>query len=206
MSKLNENEVNNKYHCLMLNLEDNGLVKKNNFFHKLQQVLNMDDIYSVYPVETYVAELHDENDNVLERKSFNHNGSDDEEFGYENHPHVTVCYGFVDDQDFFKLSEWGIKPFTIKLTNVSAFRKENCPRDVLLIEVESDYLHELNARIRKEFNIVTTYPDYHPHVTLAYIKKGTCENIIGLEINKEFLINKLEFSTTDGLKLLLTLI
>jgi len=53
--------------------------------------------------------------------------------------------------------------------------------DVLKVDVESEGLYRLNAALRQAFGerLEVTYPDYHSHLTLAYVKKGTCRQLEG---------------------------
>lgn len=94
-------------------------------------------------------------------------------FGKEKEKHCTIKYGLHDWE--FQLSElkkevesWG--PIEISLSNITLF--ENELFDVVKFDVESDRLHELNKIITDNYPCTDTYPDYHPHCTIAYVKKG----------------------------------
>lgn len=108
----------------------------------------------------------------------------DEVKGLEDQIHVTVKYGFhTKSGDAVKKVVSGFGPFSIKLTTISKFSPEDEEYDVLKIGVESAKLRELNALVSKELKNTDKHPVYKPHVTLAYVKKGTCQNLIG---SKEF--------------------
>lgn len=90
--------------------------------------------------------------------------------GLETEIHVTVLYGFHDDNPekiikFLKSQ----KPIKMKLGKVSLFQNEH---DVVKISVESEDLHDLNKRLKENFAQTSNHPNYVPHCTLAYLKSG----------------------------------
>ncbi len=102
-------------------------------------------------------------------------GDNDEIYGLEDEPHVTVLYGVHDNEVDFediknavdkKMSE----PIRAKVKGVSIF--ENKDYDVVKLEIESDQLNELNSMIRENFPYTNNFPDYNPHMTIAYVKPG----------------------------------
>lgn len=102
--------------------------------------------------------------------------------GIERFPHITVLYGFLPgvgaDDISFALQKHGVTRIEAKLGVVTRF--VNSPEhDVLKIGVVSDDLHRVNDLLRKEFqsHLEITYPDYTPHLTLAYVRKGACPHI-----------------------------
>jgi hypothetical protein len=59
---------------------------------------------------------------------------------------------------------------------------ENEKYDVLKFEVVGDNLHETNADLKK-FPHTTSFPDYNPHLTIAYLKKGEGSKYVNM-LNK----------------------
>jgi 2'-5' RNA ligase len=57
------------------------------------------------------------------------------------------------------------------LREIRRFRSDK--HHVLHLRVVSDDLRRLNRELRERFPITTTYPDYQPHLTLAYVQPGT---------------------------------
>jgi 2'-5' RNA ligase len=113
---------------------------------------------------------------------------DDPSFGLETEPHTTLLYGLHDG-----VTKQNIKnvldKFTFdafKISNASLFESENF--DVLKFDVVGDGLYEANAELIKYPN-TQTYPDYHPHLTIAYLNSGK-----GKQYVKE--LNGLEFELT----------
>lgn len=102
------------------------------------------------------------------------------EDGREDEIHVTVLYGlFTTDptevEDIIK--KYKIKPFEVRLSLITAFL--NGDQDVLKIDVESNGLHNLHKLLRANLKNDNKYPEYRPHLTIAYLKKGESENYIG---------------------------
>jgi 2'-5' RNA ligase len=96
------------------------------------------------------------------------------EDGYEQEPHVTVLYGFHPDVQPTEIEE-ATKDFgevTIELGAITRFEAEK--HDVIKIDIEGGSIYDLNAQLVKKFagRVTNKFPDYHPHLTLAYVKKG----------------------------------
>jgi 2'-5' RNA ligase len=85
-----------------------------------------------------------------------------------------------------------MKPFLVKVDSVGCFpkREDNpCP---IIAKVKSEALHELNKKLKKEFDksgveYSKLFKDYKPHITLSYADK---------EID-EFKIDNMEFSISE---------
>lgn len=105
-------------------------------------------------------------------------------FGLEEEPHVTALYGFHDEVTAEDVKEaakkYSRKPIAVKLTGISLFQSKNRPFDVVKFDVNSAELGRLNKRLQKLPN-TNEFNDYHPHMTIAYVKKGA-----GAKYVKEF--------------------
>jgi hypothetical protein len=96
----------------------------------------------------------------------------DNSFGFEDEPHCTLLYGLhegVTTEDIIKVVE-NYTYYTCKAHNASLF--ENSDYDVLKFDIKGDNLHETNNDL-KNYPFTSNYPDYHPHMTIAYLKPGT---------------------------------
>lgn len=96
-------------------------------------------------------------------------------FGKETEPHVTLLYGLhsnVTPQIIQQLLD-RIKFDDITLNNISIF--SNSDYDVLKFDAAGVGLKEANELLMKLPNS-NDYPNYHPHMTVAYLNKGTAGN------------------------------
>ena len=123
------------------------------------------------------------------------------EDGVEKESHVTVLYGFDEKFDTASLETHltDKKPLNVELGAVSRF--ESAEYDVIKAEVNCPELHELHHSIRKNFadSVEITHPIYHPHMTLAYVKKGAHPELDGNEElkGKKFTVSSLMYSPPD---------
>jgi hypothetical protein len=124
---------------------------------------------------------------------------DEPQYGREYESHVTVIYG-IHEEDPHKIKKviGKYKPFHVEFGKVSVF---NCPKfEVAKIEVESLGLRRINKLIQDNFEITQNANAYRPHVTIAFLKKGSrcsfagCDEFVG---NKLF-VDRLTFSSKNG--------
>jgi 2'-5' RNA ligase len=131
--------------------------------------------------------------------------------GREFTGHVTLAYGFVDEDSLADdlrslLQRWG--PMRLRLApTLSLFADgKNEDGDVLKIAVESEQLHEMHRVILDLFDCPgDKFPDYKPHITLAYINDSLgvaktyaamCAPFLGRSVE----IEEAEYSAADGTK------
>lgn len=98
----------------------------------------------------------------------------DRSFGLEDEPHCTLLYGLhegVTTEDIKKvLDKYTYTP--LKAHNASLFK--NPDYDVLKFDIKGENLHETNADLQ-QYPFTSNFPDYHPHMTIGYLKPGTGE-------------------------------
>lgn len=118
--------------------------------------------------------------------------------GYEDDPHVTVIYGFHGDlsKDLKSLLRcWG--PLCGTTGKVSRFRGKD--RDVLKVEVKSPCFKSMHKFLMTHFKkeITTNFPEWHGHITLAYVKPKACKELDGNTFfaGKELSFPELTYST-----------
>lgn len=114
---------------------------------------------------------------TIDEKDIYFGTEDDKGYGREMDPHVTILYGIhedVPDEDVEKLIKKIGTP-DIQLQKVSSFKNENF--EVLKFDIESKDLDKLNKMFKK-LPHTSTYPDYHPHATICYLKKGNAEKYV----------------------------
>lgn len=126
---------------------------------------------------------------------------DEDGFGVEDEPHVTCLYGFhkeVTPEAVKEVVKKVIrKPITVKVIGISTFSSDNKPFDVVKFDIESKELHRLNEKLKTLPN-TSTFPDYQPHMTISYVKKGTGDKYKKV-FEKPFMVtsHKLVFSDKD---------
>jgi 2'-5' RNA ligase len=127
-----------------------------------------------------------------------------EDFGLCKYPHTTILFGLHHDNDLPNLVKEYLIPFDelndIYVKNISLFENEEC--DVVKMDIKSKDLKKMNKKLRDNFEYTSDHPDYHPHLTIAYVKKGKGEKYttkisdkIKLEVNK-YVYSSPEFKKT----------
>lgn len=104
--------------------------------------------------------------------------NDGKDFGMETEPHVTALYGLHSEEFEDSEVEEIVKKYEnidISLTDISMF--ENDKYDVLKFGVKSKALNKMNEELTK-LPHSTDYPDYNPHATIAYLKKGEAKKYL----------------------------
>ena len=111
---------------------------------------------------------------------------DEDGYGYENEVHTTLAYGIDPSNTEDVLEETvkncGVSSPKVSLGSVDKFygKDSGNPYDVLKIKVNGDDLHKLHAFISDALGLPgNTHPEYSPHLTLAYVKPGCCEDLVG---------------------------
>jgi hypothetical protein len=104
---------------------------------------------------------------------------DPQDFGREQDIHVTVKFGLHEmtpSEELLRILE-ETPPFEIEIGPCTLFDTDE-KYDVVKFDVDSDALRSLNARISELANS-DSHPEYHPHMTVAYVIKGSCNELIG---------------------------
>lgn len=121
-------------------------------------------------------------------------------FGVEDTPHVTLLFGFHDDKSDIaeRLEKKLPTKGAIKLNVVSVSFFETPAYDVVKFDVESSSLNKLHEWCKENFDYTSAHKEYHPHITIAYVKKGMGQKY-KREMSKafEFEISDLIYSHPD---------
>jgi 2'-5' RNA ligase len=94
----------------------------------------------------------------------------EEGYGLETEPHITVLYGIHEQDPVIVKQSLDLVPVEYELTGLSLF--ENEKYDVLKCTVESEDLKKLNKKCCELLEFTNDYPDYIPHLTVAYLNPG----------------------------------
>lgn len=98
--------------------------------------------------------------------------------GREFRPHVTILYGFSqDDETVIQALKTMLKnhgPFSLKLGELKLFKSgygkwKNEDGNVLYVEIDCPELHKLHEELVNSFPNEDKHPEYKPHLTLAYL-------------------------------------
>lgn len=97
----------------------------------------------------------------------------EDSLGIEKEPHITILYGLHPEEVSLEEVK-GIIPeklhnIEFKLVGIDIFENEKF--DVVKFEIESNDLRKLNL-ICKTLPHTSSFPDYKPHLTIFYCKKG----------------------------------
>lgn len=120
----------------------------------------------------------------------------------ESRPHITVTYPMQDEQllDLTRfLHENNMGRARCKFTRPMLFR--NPDEIALVIGVESLDLQTMHKQIKRAFNIKTTWPDYKPHVTVAYLTSKAADRYENWDPKVEghpFVVNRPVFEDTSA--------
>jgi 2'-5' RNA ligase len=128
----------------------------------------------------------------------------DQSYGLEHEPHCTLLYGLHSEVtvEQVKAQLAGIEFKPMKLHNPSLFENEKF--DVLKLDVQPvenlQFLKQANKALT-QLPHTTSFPDYYPHCTIAYLKPGQGQKYIK-DKSKHWIVQplKIVYSQPDGAK------
>ena len=115
--------------------------------------------------------------------------------GREDYCHCTILYGFpqhVEFEDVERASMTGYTPESmlgVVLGKIKRFAANDRrpDSDVLVIEVKpNEQLTALHTDLKSRFNVKLDYPNYNPHITIAYVKPGMLTDLDGSTVFDDF--------------------
>jgi 2'-5' RNA ligase len=126
-------------------------------------------------------------------------------YGYEYEPHVTLVYGFHKDIDHKSLIEdmSNLSPVDIEMLKVSCFENEKF--DVLKIDVNPKPLQKYRDYFLKKYDNTQKFDGYNPHITIAYLKKGTAKKYLNDKKIGVLKSSEVKYSSPIGHKIYLNL-
>lgn len=129
--------------------------------------------------------------------------------GLNIEPHVTVKYGLhtMKSGDVAPVLA-GEKPIMLTLGKTSVFvgadkkipgTDKPVPYDVVTVEVNSPDLARLNKKLTDKTENTTTFNEYKPHITLAYVKSGEGQKYAGKTdfAGQQYTFDDVTFSPAD---------
>jgi hypothetical protein len=152
--------------------------KKGSIFKFTASFLKAADYdYSTFQI-VYTGKDRDEVQKFIDSVDLSDVYKDEEIKGKETKVHTTILYGIKE-----KTPE-GLKvetlPQSITWKGLSKFSPENEPYEVLIIKAEkTPELQSLFEYLNETYpDNANSFPDYVPHTTIAYVKKGTADKYI----------------------------
>lgn len=133
-----------------------------------------------------------------------YNDPNDDSFGLEKTPHVTLLYGIHDtvkDSEVELIINNSKLNGNVILTKVSLFENEKF--DVLKFDVEkTDDLVSINEKLSK-LPVTTDYPIFNPHLTICYLKPNSGDKYVNLfkDVKFELWIKNIVYSKNNGEKI-----
>jgi len=125
----------------------------------------------------------------------------EEGYGLETEPHITVLYGIHEQDPANVKQSVDLTLVEYKLTKLSLFENEKF--DVLKCSVESKDLKDINKQCCENLEYTNDYPDYIPHLTVAYLNPGAGKKYVKMKskgFDKEYKSDKFIFSNKDSKK------
>ena len=122
--------------------------------------------------------------------------------GIQNNPHVTVLYGLHEEVSLDQVKsvfEGLNERIDIKIEGIGVFENESF--DVVKFNVvPTETLQSLHDKL-SEFPNSNEYPEYEPHITIAYVKKGSGKKYEDLEYRHSVEnVNEVCYSIPGGSK------
>ena len=131
----------------------------------------------------------------------------DGEHGYTLYPHITVLYGlhFVENPVKLMLYVDSVcKSVDVEFTGISIFENEKF--DVLKFDVNAPQLIKLHNKVKSKFKCTVDFENYVPHMTIAFLQKGTGWKYKNLSFSvPKMKIDLMRFTNSDGHETLIKL-
>ena len=124
------------------------------------------------------------------------------DFGREGDPHITIKFGLQvkSHMEVEKVvSKFGA--FKVELGGISKFSHEGY--DIIKVDVSSGKLRDLNLLVQDSLVCVYNYKKYKPHVTVAYVKRNSCDHLLSENCfkNTSWNVDHVFFSFKDKIRI-----
>jgi uncharacterized protein (TIGR02996 family) len=118
--------------------------------------------------------------------------------GRDDESHITICWGLEDDKlEPIKELVEGFGPIKINLGKISLFHNKEKEFDVVKVDVDSPDLKRLNKLITDNIEHHSTHDSYIPHSTIAYVKPGSGDSLVGQHVGGYFVAKSFLFCPKD---------
>ena len=121
-------------------------------------------------------------------------------YGIETDPHISLLYGLHSDvtkEDVrHVLKKFRNRNFNIYIDGIGKF--DNSKFSVVKFNIRSTVLNNINRELRT-LPHTTEYPNYDPHMTIGFVKKGTADKYISSNYQKTIAsVSKVIYKMTNG--------
>lgn len=129
--------------------------------------------------------------------------NEENEYGLEIEPHCTILYGLHDDEieeeEVIQLLNL-IKMPVVNFDKITLFENEKF--DVLKWDLDPTQLQVINKIVDNTFPNTQSFPDYHPHCTIAYLNPGSGKSYVREDIESFTVpVTKWVYSKANGRKI-----
>ena len=98
--------------------------------------------------------------------------TEEEGYGIERTPHVTVLFGIHPDVALSEIKKHLIPIRHIKCKSSVIDTFQTPKFDVVKFNIEGNYLKQMNKKLRENVDYTNDHPEYKPHMTIAYVNPG----------------------------------
>lgn len=177
------------------NIDRDDIRKKNDDLNKSFNIVKVDENTDNHKFNKCLMVYYEPSDEIIElQKNIEKEDLQDDDYkSLETEQHTTILYGLRDD-----VSIDNIKKLVLPLENyeticygLSLFENEKF--DVLKMTAHNDSLFKTNEKIRNNCEYKNDYPDYKPHITIAYLKSGVGKKYLEKKFKKKIIMKPLKF-------------
>lgn len=99
----------------------------------------------------------------------------DDSYGLEYNPHMILLYGIIEDKIdpsvIADMADQKMKPIESKIYDIDYFELEDCDVVIYKVPMNNQILQYRNM-FKQSFENKQTQPQYNPHITISFVKKG----------------------------------
>ena len=130
--------------------------------------------------------------------------AEDEHHGKQKDPHITILYGLdssvIDEEVKVIFQDVKKEDFKIDVLDINLFENEDY--DVLKIEIRNNLLNKYYNELKKLPNH-SSYPQFNPHVTIAYLKSGLGKKYVEKNPDIKLKVKSIVYTKSNGEKIFL---
>lgn len=177
------------------NIDRDDIRKKNDDLNKSFNIVKVDENTDNHKFNKCLMVYYEPSDEIIEmqKEIKKEDLSDDKYKSLETEQHTAILYGLRDDVsvDNLKKLVLPLKDYETVCYGSSLFENEKF--DVLKMTAHNDSLFKTNKKIRENCEYKNDYPEYKPHITIAYLKPGKGKKYVKEKFNNKLVMKPLKF-------------